>query len=572
QKTNLVSNVTPKEQDYIPVEKIEYGIIKQTDGKYVKILEVENCEYTNLTPDRQWAMVDAFTNIYENSCISLHIKIKSSTEDLSVFFNNVHNEQADDPNPFVQERREDYIKTSQAFVASSVKKQCYYFIFSYEGNRKNENEIYEEFDLVINEYIESLQAIGCTVIERSFTDNDHTIECLYSSLNPKGERAEGVVKRYERVMSDYESYNIVHSEQRTASINDLICPHGLDFSIDNKYMVIDGMYETFLTIRGNSIPQELASDFVPYLLKEECEIDIFSERIPTQKVMSNMKAGEKSKQLISTPNENSVDTTKIEDKYSYFNTLNYIRGALLNEQHYYETVIVLTFKDESLKELKTKVDAFKQKLGKPPLNLKFRETYCNAEELFLMTLPLMYYKSNNEVFKLNSRGFLTSSFASLMPFGSKDLKDTSGIIWGISLATSGLYAINTTNRDYGFQNSNIAFVGGTGAGKSFFQMLLGTRLYLNGFGTYYVCPIKGHEYQWFAKSLNGSFINLLPQMDCINIFEIRPEVNNRYINKPMPLLTKKIVQIISFLRLSMPQMTHEEQNKLNIALMGLYGS
>ena len=118
QKTNLVSNVTPKEQDYIPVEKIEYGIIKQTDGKYVKILEVENCEYTNLTPDRQWAMVDAFTNIYENSCISLHIKIKSSTEDLSVFFNNVHNEQADDPNPFVQERREDYIKTSQAFVAS----------------------------------------------------------------------------------------------------------------------------------------------------------------------------------------------------------------------------------------------------------------------------------------------------------------------------------------------------------------------------------------------------------------------------------------------------------------------
>ena len=571
-KMSVAPTPINREQDFIPVEKIEYGFIKQTDGKYVKILEVETCEYTNLTAEEQWTKALAYANVFEGTCVSLHVKIKSSLEDVSGFFDNVHNEQADDPNVFVQERKKDYLDTVKAFVSSSVKKQSIYFIFTYEGSRKKENEIYEEFDLVVNEYIEALAKIGCNVVERSYKDNDHAVEVLYSCLNPKTELSESIIDRYNRIMSDYERYNIVHSEQKNPIVNDLISPKGLDFTANNGYVVIDGMYETFLTLRGNSIPQNLASDFIPYLEKYGCEIDIFTERIPSSRVMSSMKAGEKSKQILSTSNENTPDTTKIEEKYGYFNTLNYIRGALLNEEHYYDTVIVLTFKSESLKALKTKVDTFRNDMGKPPTNTKYRETYCNAEELFLMTLPLMYYKPTSEVFKLNSRGFLTSSLISLMPFSSKDLKDITGVIWGINESTSGLYAINTFNRNEGFTNPNMAFIGGTGAGKSFFQMLLGSRMYLNGHRVFYVCPIKGHEYQWFAKSLNGTFVSLLPQMDCINLFEIRPEVSNRYVNKPTPLLTKKIAQIITFLRMSMPQMTTKEQGQLNIALMGLYES
>ncbi len=565
------NSIIAREQDFLPIEKIECGIIKQTDGRYVKILEVETAEYSNLTPDMQWAFAENFILTFENSPIDLHIKVKSSVEDVSAFFSNINNEQADDPNKFIQERKKDYIETTKAFVSSTIRKQHYYFIFSYEGNRKNENEIYEEFDRVIGEYLRSLSTI-CEVVERSYQDNDHPIEVLYSCLNPKSELTEGVQNRYERIMADFETYNFIHDTQKTPSINDIIAPKGLDFTVDTSYMVIDGIYQTFLTVRGNSLPQILPSDFVAYIANHDCEVDIFTQRIPKQKVLSNLKAGEKSKQLTSTANENAVDTTKLEDKYGYFNNLNYIRRALMEDQNYYETVIVLTFKDESLKALKNKVDDFKGEIDQK-LHIKFRETFCNAQDLFLMTLPLMYYQSaNSEVFRLNSRGLLTSSFISLVPFASKDLKDITGIIWGINLSTHGIYAINTINRNFGFQNSNMAFVGGSGAGKSFLQMLLGSRLYMNGFRVFYVCPIKGHEYQWFANSLNGTFISLLPQMDCINLFEVRPEINNRYINKPIPLLTKKITQIISFLRLSMPTMTNKEQGELNIALMGLYES
>lgn len=560
------------EQDFIPVEDFEYGFIKQTDGKLVKILEVEPCEYIFKSAEEQWEMAQNFCNIFDCSCVNLHIKIKNKAENTMQFLSEVANDYSLDENKFVKERKEDYLEICDTYVSETAVRKVFYFIFSAENTSdKTEGEILEDFDMTVNEYISQLQAIGCTVVERSCSDADYPIEVLYSCLNPTGEKKETVAQRHERILNDYYIYSCMSSKSKEATYNDLICPKGIDFTCSDSYMITDGLYQTFLTVRGNSIPQNLPSNFINELSSSGCDVDIYTNRLNNAKVMSGLKVGEKGKQLTSTTNENTNDTSKIEEKYGYMDNLNYIRSALLNEQHYFETVIILTFRNTSVKELFAEVDVFKQKFTKAPYYLKFRETYCNAEELYKMTLPLMAYSENNETFKLNSRGFLTNSFVGLMPFYSKDVRDVTGAIWGINLLTGGILSINPFNREMDFQNANIAILGGSGSGKTFAEMSIGSKLYLSGIRTFYVCPLKGHEYENLAKSFNGTFVNLLPLCDCINLFEIRPEITNR-LQKPIPLLTKKITQITTFLKLSMPSMTDKELGKLNIALMGLYNT
>ena len=70
-------------EDYLPVEKIENGIVYTTDGRYVKILEIEPINFLLRSAREQQGIIYSFISYLKISPVKLQIKMISKKADIN---------------------------------------------------------------------------------------------------------------------------------------------------------------------------------------------------------------------------------------------------------------------------------------------------------------------------------------------------------------------------------------------------------------------------------------------------------------------------------------------------------
>ncbi len=120
-------------------------------------------------------------------------------------------------------------------------------------------------------------------------------------------------------------------------------------------------------------------------------------------------------------------------------------------------------------------------------------------------------------------------------------------------------------------------MGMSGAGKTFLLQLIASRLRQQGVQIFIVAPLKGHEFRPLCEAIGGTYIKLAPSSnDCINIFDIRrknldtdAEIGRLSVRDDS-LLADKIARLHIYYSLLMPDMTPQERNHLDAALVEVY--
>ena len=87
------------------------------------------------------------------------------------------------------------------------------------------------------------------------------------------------------------------------------------------------------------------------------------------------------------------------------------------------------------------------------------------EQAFFSALPLL--NLDKSIYARSKRNVLTSGAASCYPFTSFEMSDRNGILMGVNTANSSLVILDIFNSSV-YKNANIAIMGTTGAGKTFF--------------------------------------------------------------------------------------------------------
>ena len=70
-------------EDYLPIEKIAHGVIYTTDGRYVKILEVEPINFLLRSSREQMGIIYSFISYLKISPVKLQIKMISKRADIN---------------------------------------------------------------------------------------------------------------------------------------------------------------------------------------------------------------------------------------------------------------------------------------------------------------------------------------------------------------------------------------------------------------------------------------------------------------------------------------------------------
>ena len=101
---------------------------------------------------------------------------------------------------------------------------------------------------------------------------------------------------------------------------------------------------------------------------------------------------------------------------------------------------------------------------------------------------------------------------------------------------------------------------------------------MRGIQCYILAPLKGHEFKRACAAVGGTYIKISPgSTNCINVMEIRrtlsPEmelIDEMDYNSEDSLLSRKIQQLLIFFSLLIPDMSNEEEQMLDEALVRTY--
>ena len=445
-------------------------------------------------------------------------------------------------------------------------------IFEYEPfnvNRKvEENEILAELETTAQTAKTFLYQCGNEIAEHE-NEDEFTTEVLYTLLNRSLCTNIPLSTRISKVLS-------IYTEQRKTEeidhiqINEFLAPESVDFKHSN-YVLVNGIYHSYLIVPSGGYKNRVVPGWLSLLINagEGIDVDFFLHKQPKDKIQQRL--GQQIRINRSKLKDASDTNTDYDDLDSAIRSGYFLKQGLANNEDFYYMNLLITITAATYEELLWRIQEMKKLMISQDMDL--RSCYFLQEQGFLSALPLA--NLDKKLFKLSKRNVLTSGAASCYPFVSYTVCDDNGILFGVNKHNNSLVIADIfDSRQY--KNANLAILGCSGAGKTFTMQLIATRMRRKNIQVFIIAPLKGHEFYRASKNIGGEFIQISPaSRNCINIMEIRKVDNsvNELLDGPSlnnSALAGKIQKLHIFFSLLIPDMTHEERQLLDEALIKTY--
>jgi len=568
-------------QDFIPVKKIQNGMIITTDNRYVKIVEVKPINFMMRSSLEQDVIIQTLATWFRIAPVKVQIKSVTRRADINKHIRSVQKNMSHEKNLSVVSLGKSYLNLVQAVKEKQSLSRRFFIIFTYDGilNARKTTDISEigmVLEMAAGNVRARLEQCGNEIV--TFTSDvkeaEFLEEILYSFFNRKTSNRESVTARKEKVFNDYrkkaEMENTVF-DPLLVPLSDIVAPRGIDIT-HRKYMIMDGTYYSFFYISKDGYPNRVPGGWTTALIGsgDGVDIDIHLHKQPRSKVIDDVNRRLRLNKL---KLKNSNDTSgDYEEVASSINSAYFIKSELTGGDDLYYMTIYITVSSQTLNELDWKVRQIADNLK--AMDIEARECTWQNEAALKSVMPLC--DQDSTLYRKGKRNIMGMAVAALYPFTAFELCDDNGILLGVNKQNQSLTILDLFNTKLR-ANANMAILGSSGKGKTFLMLLMAIRFRVRGIQTFIIAPIKGEEFRRVCTALGGTYAKIAPSStDCINVLEIRNIdrsaemlISGDEVGKD-PLLMKKIDQLNVFFSLLIPDMSYEEQQVMDEGLMVTY--
>ena len=550
---------------YLPIEDIRNGIIYTRDHRYVKIIEVSPINFLLRSAREQRNIIYSFVSYLKISPAKIQFKVLTKKADVNRHLYKIEEEIAHETDERCRVLQQDYANLVRQLGSKEAITRRFFIIFEYEGiggRRGDEKDAIAELNSVVQTATVFLRQCGNEVIQYE-NDNDFSVDVLYNLLN----RNTAIDKTIEEHIADLMAK---HGSMEALSVGDIIAPDSIDVT-HGSYVLMDRMYHAYLLIPSFGYKSQVSAGWLSLLVNagEGIDLDIFIGRQPKEQFQR--KIGQQLRINRSKIKDTSDTNTDFDDLDSAIRSGYYLKEGLGNNEDLYFMSILITVTADSEKELEWRIDELKKLL----ISQDIEVSHCHfrEEQAFLSALPLV--SLDKHLFARSKRNILTTGVASCYPFTSFEMCDDNGILLGVNKHNNSLIIVDIFNSRI-YKNANMAILGTSGSGKTFTMQLMALRMRRKNIQTFIIAPLKGNEFYRACNNIGGEFIQISPASpNCINIMEIRKTdttvadlLDAPNIDKSM--LAGKIQKLHIFFSLLIPDMTYEEKQLLDDALIKTY--
>lgn len=563
-------------QNIIPIKEISNGLIVTNDGRYIKILEVLPVNFSLKSYDEQDNIIHQFGNWLRIAPSTIQFKVLTRRADSDNIIENIREAAKDETVESCREMVEDHIQFIRNQIGSEALARRFFLIFEYEPTT-NRRKTVKEIAADIKDTCSRVQwYFGQCGNEVLFPNNEDfgQAELLYLFYNRSSYFDEPLSARILRVTKDYMAsrglkYGV--DDCPDIPIADYIAPRGVDLS-HKDYFVCDGIYSSVFYFARDGYPSCVYGGWTSSLVEagDGVDVDFILRRQP--KSQTRDKVAHSLKLTRTTASMHSDTDSNFEDIEGAIGAAKYIKTHMAAGEDLYYLYTFITVSaptyDEMIRRRELLFDYFKG------CDYGIRLVRYRMEDAFLMTSPFLVRRK--ELMDFSERNILTMGAASLYPVASCELCDDKGIVFGINKRYSSLVNIDIFNTKQ-YMNANIVILGRTGAGKTYTASLMALRMRYQGIPVYIISPKKSVEFERVCHKVGGSYIFIGPgSPHCINIMDIRPEVDpiaaylGETVSTQKSWLSQKVAQLEIFLHIIMPEMTNEEEQLADEAIIKTY--
>lgn len=567
-------------QDFIPIKNLEHGIIETTGGRYIKILEIEPINFMLRSEEEQYEIICSFASWLKISPVHLQFKSITRKADSDKHIAMLRKETETEESEQCKKLSEGYIRLIKDVGSREALTRRFFLIFRYEELRRNENSDYGQICSTLLTAEQNARAYfmqcGNNILQPKDPD-EATAEILYMFFNRRSCVEEPFHSRVDRIVLD-----TMAAKNKVIGIDPVphirmahfIAPRGIDLTHRN-YIIMDGLYYSFLYIKGNGYPNKVRAGWMSSLINagEGIDVDVFLKRENRSKTID--KVAQRIR-LNRTKLKSMQDTsTDYEELAGSIQAGYFIKQGIANynEDLFYMSVFV-TVSARTYEELMWR----KQQMTDMLKSMDMYVSDCSFQQEDALRTVMPFLQISPKLEKKSKRNVLTSGAASTYMFTSFEMSDDTGVLLGINRHNNSLCIVDLFDTKKN-KNANLNLLGTSGAGKTFTMQLLALRMRMRGIQCYIIAPIKGHEFRRACNRIGGQFIKIAPgSPHCINIMEIRhtisPEmelIDELDYSEMDSLLAQKIQQLMIFFSLLIPDMTNEEEQMLDEALIRTYG-
>lgn len=172
--------------DYLPISKIENGIIYTKDHRYVKVVEVVPINFMLRSAQEQRNIIYSFVSYLKISPIKLQIKVLTRRAEINRHLDTVRKEMEQETNEQCLLMQEDYLQFVQQIGSREAITRRFFLIFEYEpwSNTKRSDEEGEAINALqsaVHTATNYLRQCGNEVIVPENWD-EFTVDVLYNLL------------------------------------------------------------------------------------------------------------------------------------------------------------------------------------------------------------------------------------------------------------------------------------------------------------------------------------------------------------------------------------------------------
>ena len=565
-------------QSLIEIDDIIDGLIFTSDGRIVSILEILPINYYEKEDATKDRIATNFGFAFKQLPDDGQFKVMYINTNLDQFERRIRLEMKDETNPRLKERVDDYIEHVRFMQKKNSMCRRFFFISEYQGddNKRVTNEYQEIYAMMmqnVRDTIIAFSEMGNAVVNLC-DDSKDVCEILYQYFNPKTAQSESLSQRIDKVISSASHFN------QTPTLRDFIAPRGIQFG-KWDYVAYDGYCHNYLVLRENAYPTEVVAGWLNNIISsmDNGDLDIYYHKANSSFNDFLIDRVDVLSQSISYRHNDSEVDKQQELSFKSQNA-RHLKECIKNGEDYYEVCIIVTLRANTARELNIKTTSFIRKMKTS--GYLFDKCTLNVVNFFKMAVPI--HKVDNGIFKSHRRNFTNSSLSTLYCFSSYELFDRNGLCLGCLNNNGTLFAIDPFSKIY--PNPHIFIAGTTGAGKSYTEHNILSRMRMLGVRTMCILPLKGHEYEDNINSLGGSYIKIGPgEKNCINICEIRPsdKINpasytddsdmSEELKHVSSFLSQKTTLLVNWARMLLDDkdsLSREEAGELNAAFTKVY--
>ena len=555
-------------ESYLEIDKIENGVVFTRDGRYLKVIEIEPINFLLRSAREQRNIIYSFVSYLKIAPVKMQFKVIAKKADLNKHLNQVNEEMRNETDERCKAQQLDYIRFIKQIGTKEAVSRRFFLIYEYEPfmmNRKDDlNEMISNLKTVERSVKNYLFQCGNEVVEHA-DENEFLTDVFYNLLNRAShdsleDRVKNVI---ERKVEEGDSLDEI-------SPNVFYSPEVIDFT-HMDYLIIDGTFVTYMYIPSDGYKSHVVAGWMSLLVNagEGIDVDFFVTKQPKDKIQ--FKLGQQIRINRSKIKEASDTNTDFDDLEGAIRSGYFLKDGLANNEDFYYMNILVTVTARNKVELEWRVNEMKKLMISQDITIKAFNFH--QEEAFRMTLPTLHHEKN--LYEKSKRNVLTTGVASCYPFTSFEISDDNGILLGVNKHNNSLVIVDIFNSKK-YKNANMAILGTSGAGKTFTMQLMALRMRRKNIQVFILAPLKGHEFHRACKNIGGEFIQISPaSSNCINIMEIRKTDNtaNELLDGPIldkSLLAGKIQRLHIFFSLLIPDMSYEEKQLLDEAMVATY--